>query len=1787
MAATIDLFLNIQDGLSKVLEKNNKNIKNFNSKLEDSQKLFNKITTEAKILAGNVDKLSPSKINFTTNINEISKNIEMNPIDAKIKPILDEKNIEMNPIDAKIDLSKEAQQTTTNLAKDAKKITIAIDDTNDKITDMNKELSETETSMTELDKLTEQLDKGFDDIGEELEENNKKLKIFEKIGEGLKDVFGSLLAGIGFFSLTAIITDTVGAAFELDTQMRNLAFRMGMGVEGAQELKNATFDLSMELGIATDKAGELITKLVEFRVPRGELTQLAKDTAYFSEITGVTSDTATNLAGKLSLVGKLGQKSITNVLGSIVQVQRAFGLTTSEVEDLSESITETTQILGQLGRTKSEIEKFAKGTAKLVAAFRSVGVSAQEATKLIERMLDPAQVEDNSLLFAKLGVSIQDAMSGNIDVGNMAERMKSLGQQVKALGPIAGAQLAQQMGMSLNTLRQFATMDLSEIQEQLGGMGMSSEEMARKAEEQRSAQEDFQKAFERVKTTFVSLADSFIPIAKEITSFMSGKESKEFFQGVLEGIKGFKEFLQGVLEGIKNFGKLLPVIIMGGLVVFSFVFKKIRSKWHSVSKSMVDDVKESSKSIKQDLIDGVVEGTKMASQKANIIMQKNLVNKERVLKVDTDISEAQQSAAMFSNQLKEAGKSKIFGMSSNLVRVTQKWYENYAKTGSYADGLNNKQKIYNEEAQNTIRLRLEDQSRIIEIGNQAIEMNSRERKLLETRRQYLIEKGKTIDLSVAEKTELQKIQKRIEGVEGAEKNLNTEMEKALGNRLETEEKLYKKMTNQQIVINRLELEGKKAGIYASIDANQNQVNLLEERKALIENQRKFEIDEAAKVGKTISPMREAELNKELSDLQSNLNQKKQMEEQYNQEIIGIGERDEELINSRLTNREKRIMTQHQTELQNAQQIMAQSDALKIKALEEVAAKQKAGDELEKQRIAQEKIFNSAQKGTAEYDRTQQELIQINKAIDANKIDMDKAQEEIKQFTEEFNNAEKAAGEVNKKIEEIRKGAEMKVDISAGAKVEGGSRIGDVLKSGLGKLGGAVGKVGKGVLKAGAVIGGAIGGVMMLGRMLGNNEVVQKAMKDVMEKLKPVFEKVGNVVGDLVEGLMNSIGPAIEDLIKGFIPAMEAILPFIIQIAEGALPPLLRLLEFLIKTIGGAVKALGNLPFAEGLKEVGENMISAAEGMGLAAGKLEKSFEEEAKKRTELEEQKRQTRAVMSLAEETFKGVGITNLEAIKNEKGLFDKNKIMTEFTEEKRALLTGTIKNQIEETKKLTTEMMKTRGEKVGEEIASVVSEGFLGFGEKGRALLLTGFEKKTDDEKRELGKLFVKLGDDIRSGNEEITKLMGPEMFDIFNDFKAASNDLKKSLDNNRLTETQKQQKIEDFIKHWGTQFTGKPELMAKLQESGYKDLIAFFDNSMGSLEVYTDTIYDRLAKKGVDISRKQVEDFTTEIHAAAREQLARQTELGQSFAKNLENSTKIIEELKTASADEIAKMSKRLFGEVLSKEELEKSLINRQVEYQGELNKIMNAFTPQQVMQQIGKMSQEDIQGFLKKTVEELGSQEAYDILAAGFGMTVDELKSLDERLQNGQELSDSEMEKIMGNLADSWNKGFQDLQKNDDKNTDKLAGVMTKTIEYQAAQLVLTKNQQTGQIEVDEKLSKAAQQKIKYTEEMQPQTEENEEITGESFQYGGTVNKTGLAYVHKGETIIPANNASSNPSQTDGTSHQLLTDNTNAVKEGNEVLAAKIDDLNNSIKILASALLRTTGSGGGIGLSVLNK
>jgi hypothetical protein len=385
------------------------------------------------------------------------------------------------------------------------------------ITKMNTMLDDTLDTFEGMNKNIIEMDKGFERTSKTV-----KTKFFPSIRDIGRELAQNVMKPfLAIFSAGQIINTTT-AMMKHQMAVKDLSLRMGEAGKSVGALNDAMFKVANNAGISTEKSLEFITALKETRVATKDLTALATSAAQFARITGVADANAARLTAELMRSGKIGKTATQDILAGMVKVQRVFGMSRGEMEQLTDTVIETSRVLGQMGKSAGEITKFTTGVGKLAGAFSSVGVSTEKAQKFIDELLDPDKIQDNALLYAKLGISMRDALSGNVDPGMLADKFKNLGQQLKGMSNVAAGQLAKQMGMSLRDLRAMADIPPDKLNKTLGAAGKGAEDLNVAFEEQKSAQDHFIEAWNKVQTGLESFATkTFYPLIEKFSKMLT------------------------------------------------------------------------------------------------------------------------------------------------------------------------------------------------------------------------------------------------------------------------------------------------------------------------------------------------------------------------------------------------------------------------------------------------------------------------------------------------------------------------------------------------------------------------------------------------------------------------------------------------------------------------------------------------------------------------------------------------------------------------------------------------------------------------------------------------------------------------------------------------------------------------------------------------------------------------------------------------------------------------------------------------------------------------------------------------------------------------------------------------------------------------------------------------------------------------------------------------------------------------------------------------------------------
>lgn len=330
------------------------------------------------------------------------------------------------------------------------KLTKAINNLNDKVSD-------TTDNYEDLGKKGEKALKGIQD---ETKKEHKILgglyNLLDKTVDSTESLIGIVTGGGLLLSLTQMARNS----WELSNNMHTLSVRMGNGVKGAKELRDSVTGMMKATGASYENAKFFVSTLAENKYV-GNIQEAAQAMDLFSRASGVSTSTASQFGISLTKQAGLATKSVTAIMAGMVGVQQKVGITQQGMEALSSTIIDISANMAAFGKGADEIKLMAQNTTALVGELEKVGISAQNASQLIEKMTNPDNIEDNIMLYSQMGISLQDAMEGNIELND--EAMKDMAQRIKDMGAIAGSQFARSMGLSYKEISRIAEMDTGSL----------------------------------------------------------------------------------------------------------------------------------------------------------------------------------------------------------------------------------------------------------------------------------------------------------------------------------------------------------------------------------------------------------------------------------------------------------------------------------------------------------------------------------------------------------------------------------------------------------------------------------------------------------------------------------------------------------------------------------------------------------------------------------------------------------------------------------------------------------------------------------------------------------------------------------------------------------------------------------------------------------------------------------------------------------------------------------------------------------------------------------------------------------------------------------------------------------------------------------------------------------------------------------------------------------------------------------------------------------------------------
>ena len=338
------------------------------------------------------------------------------------------------------------------------------------------------------------------------------------------------------FDAISKLEDVIQTMVKTNSELHRAGVNAGMSSAQIAKLKDSVSGLQKELGATQTEAVNIFKTLSKTQF-QGNMQKAAEATFLFHKATDMSEEAVAQLTTELSKGGQMGEKGIMGVYGSMLQVQQSIGLSTEGMETLSKSIGKTSANMKAFGKTDADIVRMTKDTAKLVAEMEKVGISASESTAFVEKLLDPSRIQENIKMYAALGISINDAMNGDI-TDQLDDKLKEFGQKLQGMSKVAGSAYAQAFGIDYNMAIKAAQADTSENTEAVEETGKTAEEILQELSDRTmDITEKAQAAINKIAGTIQSLGPVVLSIILIAGKVIGRKLKNAFNKKINEGFE--------------------------------------------------------------------------------------------------------------------------------------------------------------------------------------------------------------------------------------------------------------------------------------------------------------------------------------------------------------------------------------------------------------------------------------------------------------------------------------------------------------------------------------------------------------------------------------------------------------------------------------------------------------------------------------------------------------------------------------------------------------------------------------------------------------------------------------------------------------------------------------------------------------------------------------------------------------------------------------------------------------------------------------------------------------------------------------------------------------------------------------------------------------------------------------------------------------------------------------------------------------------------------------------------
>lgn len=303
----------------------------------------------------------------------------------------------------------------------------------------------------------------------------------DRLKDGLRSMvqgpLGDLTAAIGLMRVFTDAIESQGEAMHDIVRMNiNQADSRKENTKALFEYSNAMVEVGEATNVSLVRAQQQMNALARIRVSGTveELAELSKTAIDMQHAFGISESAAAEFAKNLVMIGGLAVDNVRPVANELANVQESLGLTEQEATEAGAQIGKMIRQLSAFGDvSQKEAAIVAREVGKMTAAFTKAGMSAQDASQMLDKLMDPDKLTENTLLFTKMGISASDAfrmMSGEGEVmEGMTERMVQVAKDLKSQfggNVYALKSMAEAHGMSLSQVQQLSKLSKEDLETQ-------------------------------------------------------------------------------------------------------------------------------------------------------------------------------------------------------------------------------------------------------------------------------------------------------------------------------------------------------------------------------------------------------------------------------------------------------------------------------------------------------------------------------------------------------------------------------------------------------------------------------------------------------------------------------------------------------------------------------------------------------------------------------------------------------------------------------------------------------------------------------------------------------------------------------------------------------------------------------------------------------------------------------------------------------------------------------------------------------------------------------------------------------------------------------------------------------------------------------------------------------------------------------------------------------------------------------------------------------------------------